>query len=242
MHDPSGWSASKACAPGSKCSPRRCAPGSRAHGLPGRKDTVCWWCPAPAGDGIAGAVLGLGPTPDLSEPTHLDLGRSAGPAAAGTLPVRRHVQRRRRDAADAGLGIRLVPLHPLSQGAGGAAVAGRARRAPTSNTCASRARRSAKRAISSTRPPTTSGRPNSARPCSVWRCSTKPSAGSSSARNCCDRTIHSFMRWARAVRASRASSTCAGANAARRRSRWSARACASTPAASTSSLRAACCS
>ena len=72
--------------------------------------------PDAGGDGIAGAVLGLGPTPDLVEPT---LWTSAGlpdRLPPGTLPVRRHVSApSARRSSTLGWEYGSLSLHPLSQ-------------------------------------------------------------------------------------------------------------------------------
>ena len=87
---------------------------ARAQGFAAEKQKLLL-IPTAAGDGIAGAALGLGPVADLSEPTLWTSAGPAGPTAAGTLSVRGHLQRGRRHAAHAGLGIRVLPLLALPQ-------------------------------------------------------------------------------------------------------------------------------
>ena len=97
--------------------------------------------PTATGDGIAGAVLGLGAVAGTERAHALDLGRPAGSAAARTVPVRGHFQRRRRHPAHARLGIRLVSLLALPQDAPRKSPRWSRPRAPISNTCGSRAKR-----------------------------------------------------------------------------------------------------
>ncbi len=116
------------------------------------------------------------------------------------------------------------------------------RRASTARSSRASSRASRSRAISSTRPRTIWVRPTSRARRARSRRVTAPACARSSATICWKRISRSSMRSAAPPTARRGSSTCAGARRPRPRSRSSARACASTPAASTSSPTAPCCS
>ena len=65
---PSGWSANRVCAAWLEVQTPAVRSWARAQGFAAEKQKLLL-IPTAAGDGIAGAALGLGPTPDLSEPT-----------------------------------------------------------------------------------------------------------------------------------------------------------------------------
>ncbi len=119
----------------------RCAPGPGRTGFAAEKQKLLL-IPTASGDGIAGAALGLG-ADARPERTHFWTSAGlAGSPAAGPLPLRRHFQRGGRHAAHAGLGIRLVPIHALSQNRRRKCRRWWRPRAPISNTCGSPAKRS----------------------------------------------------------------------------------------------------
>ena len=163
--------------------------------LPAPRSSSCCWCPPPRATASRAPRWASGPVAELERTHALDFGRLAGPAAPGTY---------RFAGTFSAVGATQLTLgweygsYRFTRYRKPPADCPRSsrRRARTSTTCGSRAKRWRGTRSHQHAARTIWGPRSSARPCSDSRCSTRRNAGSSSAMSCCARTFHSSMRWA----------------------------------------------